>query len=127
MLARLVSAQQVVILYKRSGIYLFYQGIVYWRNPRSPFDHLPLHKTVKTWRIWTLIDIDKSVNEPPLEIEERVWPIQAASPNPDQYQKWVKYFYAAVLGMPRWSEEELLRGYVLSLFLVPAADAGHLV
>ena len=128
MFARLVSAQQVLLIYNVIGIHLFYRGGVYRRPATSRFKHLPRHKTGEYWPIWALIDMDGLTGEPPLSTGEKgVWPIQAASPDPAQYKKWVKYFRAAVIGMPRWSEEELLKGYVLSLFLVPAADAGRLV
>ena len=109
MFARLVSVQRVIVLYNGSGIYIFYRGSVYRRNPQSRLEYLPLHKTGKDWRIWTLIDMDSLTGEPRLLKIERVWPIQAAYPNPVRFKNWVKYFDPAILGMPRWSEE-LLKG-----------------
>jgi hypothetical protein len=43
MLARLILAKQVVVLYTRVGIHLFYEGKVYLRLAAFGFMNLPEH------------------------------------------------------------------------------------
>jgi len=59
MLAKLISAGQVVLLHHSSAIYLFYHGRVYFRPAASCFwQWLPEHHRMAYCPIWTLIDGD---------------------------------------------------------------------
>ena len=62
--------------------------------------------------------MDLLKQEPPLDLDQNVWPIQASSPNPARFDVWHKQFGAAVLGLDVWDMPELMAGYALSLFLL---------
>jgi len=64
--------------------------------------------------IWALIDVDYRDKGPSLDRDADVWPIQVSSPNPARWKQWVEQNRAATLGMPLWSTEELIGGYVLA-------------
>ena len=114
MLARLFSAQQVVLLCDGPEAYLFYCGKVYSRSAKLGFHNLPKNPNRRYCPIPALIDVGYEGRGPPLNRIANVWPIQASSPKPDRWQHWVKQNGAATLGMPLWSTEELMRGYVFS-------------
>jgi hypothetical protein len=127
MLARLISARQVVLAYDGTGLRLFYQGQVYSRPAAYDFDNLPQGSDTEYCPIWMLIDVDNRNQEPPIPVGLMVWPIQASSPNPARWKAWRKQYNAALLGMPLWDLEELMEGYVFSLFSLSAIDPGHVV
>lgn len=108
MLVRLISALQVVLFCGSSKIYLFYRGRAYCRPTESGFDNLPIH--TKRHPIWALINMDYKDHGPPITEEPNIWPIQAASTNPVRWKSWSRQNEAALLGMPRWTEEELTKG-----------------
>ena len=111
MLAWLIAAQQVVVLYYNDIAWLFFRGKVYQPSSRA-FRNLPQYRK-GYYPIWTLIDMD-SKTPPPLEMNgSNVWPIQATPPNPDRWEVWAKYLNPRQLGMPLWTEAELIEGYVL--------------
>ena len=113
MLARLISAKQVVLTCNDSFIHLFYRGKVYSRQAKSGgFRDLPQFHRLTGWPIWALIDVTKY--PPPLERNLDVWPIQASPPDLIRFYSWSHWYDAAKLGMPKWTEEELTMGYVLS-------------
>jgi len=116
MLARLISADQVVLLCDSINTYLFYQGRVYTRLTQFGIGSLPKHQEIPYCPVWALIDVDFNDRGPPLSSTSNVWPIQASSPNPIRWKSWQKQYGAAELGMPLWNEEELMAGYVFSLF-----------
>jgi len=126
MLVRLISAGQVVLLYKSPMIYLFYRGEVYSRDDSKGFLFLP-RRLRGYFPVWALIDGDYEGRVTSLGGDSDIWPIEATSPNPKQWKEWVKQNTAAVLGMPLWNAEELVEGYVFSLFSLSAIDPGHVI
>ena len=124
MLARLISAHQVVLLCDNSELHLFYRGQVYYQSTES---YITLPQS--PYPIWSLIDVDFQDRGPPCDITGNldVWPIQTSSPKPVRWQCWSKQIDAAILGMPLWTMEELIEGYVFSLFPLSAIDPGHVV
>ena len=64
LLARLISARQVVLLSDGYTVHLFYHGKLYTREPVR-FSCLPRHKLGGKWPIWTLIGGNKD-QEPPI-------------------------------------------------------------
>ena len=118
MLARLISTRQVVVLCDNRRSYLFYAGTVYSRSAEFGFMNLPERQATRYFPVWALIDVDFE-NRGPNLASTNVWPIQASCPNPVLWHAWRKQHRAALLGMPLWSMEELMAGYVFtcSLFL----------
>ena len=114
MFARLISAGQVVLLCDNSDTHLFYRGSVYFR-PTEPhgFQNIPTHNK-GYYPVWTLIDFDSQDREPPLTSSTGVWPVQASSPNSIRFKSWRRQNGATLLGMPVWSMEDLVEGYVFS-------------
>ena len=108
MLARLLSAHQVVLLCDNAIIYLFFRRKVYYQSAES-YIVLPQSRHP----IWTLIDVDYQDREPPNTITDSrsIWPIQTS---PVRWKNWRKQTKAAMLGMPLWTMEELVKGYVPS-------------
>lgn len=111
MLARLISAKQVVLMSTGCSLFLFYNGKVYHREGIYAF-HLPTHQRDRHWPIFTLIDVDVAYQGPFISSDYKIWPIQASPPEPDKWRSWSKQRGAALLGMPLWSFEELMEGYV---------------
>ena len=116
MLARLISAGQVVALCGSLNIYLFYQGQVYVRLTQFGTRGLPEHQGMYC-PVWILIDVDFNDRGPPLSSTSNAWPIQVSSPNPVRWKSWLKQCRGAKLGMPLWNMEELVAGYVLACYL----------
>ena len=115
MLARLIVEKQMALLCTTPRIYLFYGGKVYARPTADGFVFLPWRKSRdERWPIWSLIDMDFCNHGPPLAKKFVTWPIQASSPNPVRYSALQKHYRAAVLGMPEWSKEDLMAGYVFT-------------
>ena len=81
MLACLISAQ-VVLQYTVSMVRLFFDGKVYSRPASRGLEGLPVHRNAPYSPIWALIDMDLKKQEPPVDPETNVWPIQASSPDP---------------------------------------------
>ena len=127
MLARLISADQVVLLCDFNNIHLFYRGRVYMRLAQFGIENLPKHQEIPYCPVWALIDVDFNDRGPPLSSTSNVWPTQASSPNPIRWKSWRKQYGAAELGMPLWSKEELMAGYVFTLFSLSAIDPSHVV
>ena len=115
-LARLLSAHQVVLLCDNSELYLFFRRKVYNQSAESRIV-LPQSR----YPIWALIDVDYQDREPPYALtgSASVWPIQTSPPNPVRWKNWAKQTGAAILGMPLWTMEELIEGYVFSWFPLP--------
>jgi hypothetical protein len=126
-LARLLSARQVVLLCTSKEIHLFYRGEVYFRPTASSFEELPERLGSEYYPIWTLIDVDFKKEESVIPEGANIWPIQASSPNSSRWKVWQNHFGAAVWGMPLWNMEELIKGYVFGLFSLSAVDPGHVV
>jgi len=127
MLARLISAGQVVLLYQSPVIYLFYRGEVYSRTKSEGFHFLPQRLWMGYCPIWALIDGDCDGQEVSLGGNPYIWPIHVTSPNPKRWKGWVKQNTASLLGMPLWNVEELVEGYVFSLFSLSAINPGHVI
>ena len=99
MLARLISARQVVALCDNNLSYLFYAGTVYSRPAEFGFTALPTHKETRYFPVWALIDLDFQEGGPQVG-SANVWAIQTSSPNPIRWKSWRKQHRAALLGMP---------------------------
>jgi len=127
MLAQLISASQVVLLYQSPTIYLFYRGEVYSRSGSDSFHYLPRRLRMEYCPIWALIDGDYEGQGPSLANNRGVWPIQASSPKPQRWKGWSKRNRATLIGMPLWNTEELVEGYVFSLFSPSAIDPFHVI
>ena len=127
MLARLISAGQVALLYKTPKIYLFYRGGVYSQNKSEGFNYLPWRPRTGYCPIWALIDGDYEGEGISLGGDSAIWPIHATSPNPKRWKEWLKQNNGAILGMPLWNVEELVEGCVFSLFSLSAIDPGHVI
>ena len=125
---RLISARQVVLMCLASVVYVFYQGQVYSRPVTSDyFYNLPVLKEAGYYPLWTLIDMGAKEEEPPLNKNIRVWPIQVAPPNPVRFKSWRRRYGAPLLGMPLWNMEELMQGYVFSWLFLSATDPGLVI
>ena len=118
MLARLISARQVVLWYNNYRAYLFFRGQVYTRMGASGFMDLPQYQG-SYCPVWALIDVDFLAQGPPLSGYSDCWPIQASPPQSILWKPWVKRCYAALLGMPPWNFEELMEGWVFCLAHFP--------
>jgi len=125
MLARLVSAHQVVVYYTSGRSVLFYRGEVYTRSALSGFEDLPMIQGILYCPVWTLIDMDFGNGAPPIVEDSNIWPIQASLLNPIRWNQWRERDGAALLGMPLWSMEELIMGYAFALFPLLSTDPGH--
>ena len=112
MLAKLISAQEVVLMCDSVLIYLFYRGELYHRPLSGGFIFLPTPPLRKYYPIWALIDVTY-LHEPPIVESSNIWPVQTSSPNPIQWNSWRKHNNAALFGMRLWNMDELLLGYVL--------------
>ena len=117
MLARLISANQVILLSTGSTLFLFYQNEVHKRET-TYFTCLPTHQINQDYPIWTLINVDALRQAPLIDSTHMIWPIQASSPNPSRWKTWSKQRNAAELGMPLWDVDELMAGYVLVFSVV---------
>ena len=124
-LVRLISARQVVLICDEYKTHLFYCGQVYSRSAGSGLEDLPECLQTQYFPIWALIDVDYQKQGPPFSRRSNIWPVQASSPNPVRWDAWRKQSQAYVLGMPLWNKEELVKGYVFSMFSLPAIDPGH--
>ena len=115
MLARLILARQVVVLCDNGSNYLFYAGTVYSRPADDGgFKNLPTNQNVRYFPVWALIDVDYE-NKGPSVGSRNVWPIQTCPPYPSRWKAWCKQNGAAVLGMPLWTSQELVKWYAFSL------------
>ena len=127
MLAQLISTCEVVLFCDSYQILLFFRGKVYHRPTNSGFNFLPTPPITFYYPIWALVDVTAPW-EPPITKSSNVWPVQTSSLNPVRWRYWSRHNNAALLGMPLWNMEELMRGYVLACFsalpLVPATSFG---
>ena len=121
MLARLISSHQVVVLCDSHKAHLFYHNKVYTRPAQFAFEDLPTRKETRYFPIWALIDVDYEERGPHLASTD-VWPIQTSSPNPIRWNSWLKQHGAVLLGMPVWTRQELIKGYVFSSFSLSTFD-----
>ena len=122
LLARLLSVRQVVLLYTNAETYLFYRGQAYSRPTGPRLKHLPTRTIERYCPIWMLIDMDDANRGPHIGKRLNIWPIQASSPNPTRWRVWKKQYGAFLFGMPLWSMDELIAGYVFSLFPLSAIN-----
>jgi hypothetical protein len=127
MLARLLSARQVVLLGDDTDIHLFYKGKVYYRQTNSSIRNLPKCQQAEYFPIWMLVEVDYSTGGPPITGSSNVWPIQTSSPNPNRWKVWRQQNRAALLGMPLWKMEELMEGYVIGLSTPSVIDPSRVV
>ena len=123
MLVRLISAHQVVLVCGSTIAFLFYCGEVYSRSTSSGLEGLPKHRHEGYHPVWGLVDVDYQTGGPPISEMSNIWPIQASSPKSDRWKAWSKQSGASMIGMPRWSTKDLIRGFVFSLFPLFANDS----
>ena len=109
LLARLISARQVVIFGNRNVLHLFYHGKVY-RKMQFLQDLPTLFRNEREQPAWALIDGD-GMAEVPFSMDTPIWPILATSPQPIRWQSWGKQLNAYMWGMPKWNFEELVAWY----------------
>jgi len=110
LLTRLLVARQVVLLVDNTEAYLFYHGTVYYRSTPVGRQGLPI-PTPKSYRpVWALMDVDHGDTNPFVSGNLEMWPIQVSSPNPGRWNKWRKQLGAALLGMPLWNTQDLMKG-----------------
>ena len=112
MLIRLLLADQVVLLVNPDMSFLFFDGHVYSHPTQNAFRTLPRHRKIRFCPVWALIDMDSEESGPPINDDSLIWPIQASSPKPVRWRAWVKQAMAGRFGMPLWTIEELIGGYV---------------
>ena len=127
MLAQLISACQVVLLYNGFEAHLFYCGQVYSRSMGFYFEDLPKQREKRYCPVWALIDMDYRSEQPPISGTSNIVPIQASPQGSVLWKSWKKQYRAALFGMPLWSMEELIEGYVYDLFSLYAIDPSHVV
>lgn len=113
MLARLLSTKQVVLFSSSSLLYLFFDGRVYL-STTGHFLNLPKHR--EKYDLWALVDLDIQSSGPSVPVGSHIWTMQVSPPDPSRYKDWRKQANAALWGMPLWSMEELLAGYVLAFY-----------
>ena len=110
LLARLISARQVVILGNKIKSNLFYRGKVY-RKMQYLGDLPTLFQNEREQPAWALIDGD-CMTEVPFTMNAQIWPILATSPQPIRWQQsWGRQLNAFMWGMPKWNFEELVAWY----------------
>jgi len=124
-LARLISARQVVLLCDTFTVHLFYHGKVYSRPTQCGFGDLPKRRGAPYCPIWALIDMDYQDQGPLMSGGDRIWPIQASPPEPIRWKSWSKQNGAALLGMPLWEMDELMEGCVFSVLSLSAINSSH--
>ena len=108
LLARLVSARQVVLFGDKTEFHLFYRGEVY---KKARIGDLPkLFRNMCFQPAWALIDGD-CMTEVPFTMSDRIWPILATYPQPIGRGSWCRQLSAPIWGMPKWNFEELMAWY----------------
>lgn len=118
-LVRLLQRKQVV-LFSLDGekLFLFYHDKVYTPEPTSVLSSLQLPRSKPSSSdvfVWSLFDINQRSEPRQLLFNECCFPVQTASPDPIRYKGWVKTRSALVIGLPLWTYDELLQGYVLPI------------
>jgi len=111
MLVRLISERQVIVQFNGTATTLFKAGEVYIYQG-SGFAYVPVPREQSVIPVWTLIDVDSGETGAPLTEDLLIWPIQASSPKPVRWRSWSKQFRSAIWGLPLWTLEELVYGYV---------------
>ena len=76
---------------------------------------LPRPKSTSNVFLWSLFDT-RGIKEPePFLTLPPCLPVQATLPDPGQYKTWHKELFPLVTGLPLWTREELVAGYVLPM------------
>ncbi|KAE9408915.1 hypothetical protein BT96DRAFT_1013074 [Gymnopus androsaceus JB14] len=112
LLALPVTERAPILFYYNMTVLLFYDGKVY--QPKSSpflFQRLPEPRSINP--IWACIDMGPRLEEPSGVEDAPVFAVQAASPNPVQFQGWRKLSSAANWGLPPWTTEQLIAGWEL--------------
>ncbi|KAF9077076.1 hypothetical protein BDP27DRAFT_1442407 [Rhodocollybia butyracea] len=111
-----------ILLYTPTVKILFYDGQVY--TPSDPknfhFDYIPSPVYSEPMPpVCVLINMGMAEEpEEPKGIYESqcvIFPVQAASPNPILYWHWVDRRTAAMIGLPLWTEDQLLCGFIYTI------------
>jgi hypothetical protein len=63
--------------------------------------------------IWSLFDIREKIEPESFLVTLPCFPVQTASPDPRRYQTWDKERIPLFTGLPLWTRDELVYGYVL--------------
>ena len=91
------------------------------------YEDLPKQREKRYCPVWALIDMDYRSEQPPISGTSNIVPIQASPQGSVLWKSWKKQYRAALFGMPLWSMEELIEGYVYDLFSLYAIDPSHVV
>jgi len=113
MLAHLLSAKEVVLLYDPYQILLFFRGKVYQRPAKSGLSFLPMPPIGFYYPIWMMVHVI-GLQVPSIPESLRFWLVQTSSLNPIQWSSWVKHNQAGLFGMSLWDMLELIAGYILA-------------
>ncbi|KAJ3510035.1 hypothetical protein NLJ89_g4900 [Agrocybe chaxingu] len=114
-LIRLLNRRQPVLFVRNWDLILFFHDGVF-TIPRSELGRASLPTLPGRCRafIWTLLELDGAQGEPETSLlEDPCFPVQASSPNPKRYSKWVRVRNAAKWGLPLWDKVELMKGLEL--------------
>ncbi|CAA7270214.1 unnamed protein product [Cyclocybe aegerita] len=120
-LIRLLNRRQPVLFVRNWHLILFFHDGVF-TTPRSNLGRacLPTPPADEADEgrcrafIWTLLELDGAQGEPETSLlEDPCFPVQASSPNPKRYSKWVRVSNAAKWGLPLWDKVELMQGLEL--------------
>ena len=117
LLIRLLQRKQVV-LFSPDGrtVYLFYHNEVYKaRMVDLERDFLPIPIPSSKAFIWSLFDIRKPEEPELFMVSHPCFPVQTALPDPIRYHTWRKKRDPLLTGLPLWTREELVQGYVLPI------------
>ncbi|KAJ7459065.1 hypothetical protein B0H11DRAFT_2060269 [Mycena galericulata] len=82
----------------------FFNGSGVWEANLSDLDD----RDIPSGPVWSLIDSDRVMQEPPDEITKYCFPIHAVSPNQTRYKDWRKQLQPHMLFMNPWSIEDLM-------------------
>jgi hypothetical protein len=110
LLARLISARQVVLFGNQDTFYLFYHGKVYEKKEQIRNDLPRLFQNMCYQPAWALIDGD-GMTKVPFNVDDKIWPILATSPQPDRWKSWYRQLGAPIWGMAKWNFKELTAWY----------------
>ena len=119
LLVRLLQRKQV-ILFSPDGerVFLFYDKEVYAVSMETLAGgdvSLPNPESSSNVFIWSLFDIREPKEPKSFLVTRPCFPVQTALPNPDRYQTWEKERMPLLTGLPLWTHDELVQGYVLQI------------
>ncbi|KAK7683592.1 hypothetical protein QCA50_013430 [Cerrena zonata] len=122
MLICFIAEGKVVAFYLDGTMYLFRHGHVYRALPNLGGTLSDFVESSQD-TIWCLIGSDLQIIPPPAHLVSqgvsKIFPIQASPPDYRRYKEWIDRRGGIVLGMPLWTEEELMAGFRLQKLYTP--------